>query len=241
MAHGRVQAPAHHDAHQPRGHRRARRGLGGVMEPLTTALYESKLIYYTPSFDDPVRTFCMNPYGEVSLENYGDVVTVNGHSYADFKTDRTNFAAPRQHRLHRAVRRPHRLRQEHRAAGQPARRGHHRAAPRRPARRATARTMDRIRRGTVAAHAARRDGRATSPSSLPYRHLTDILEMLEAMDELAPGVNGRDTLLYGVEVKFYSARPERRQRPADAGQKPVRHRRRRRHHARPHPGPRRPA
>ncbi len=63
-----------------------------IMEPLTTALYESKLIYYTPSFDDPVRTFCMNPYGEVSLENYGDVVTVNGHSYADMKTDRTNFA-----------------------------------------------------------------------------------------------------------------------------------------------------
>ena len=43
---------------------------------------------------------------------------------------------------------------------------------------------------------------------LPYRHLTDILEMLEAMDKIAPGVNGRDTLLYGVEVKFYSARPE---------------------------------
>ena len=43
---------------------------------------------------------------------------------------------------------------------------------------------------------------------LPYRHLTDILEMLAAMDKIAPGVNGRDTLLYGVEVKFYSARPE---------------------------------
>ena len=63
-----------------------------IMEPLTSALYESKLIYYTPTFDDPVRTFCMNPYGEVSLENYGDVVTVNGHSYAAAKTDRTNFA-----------------------------------------------------------------------------------------------------------------------------------------------------
>ncbi len=53
---------------------------------------------------------------------------------------------------------------------------------------------------------------------LPYRHLRDILEMLEVMDNLAPGVNGRDTLLYGVEVKFYSARPE-----LDAGlQTPVR-------------------
>ena len=53
---------------------------------------------------------------------------------------------------------------------------------------------------------------------LPYRHLRDILEMLEVMDNMAPGVNGRDTLLYGVEVKFYSARPE-----LDAGlQTPVR-------------------
>jgi hypothetical protein len=63
-----------------------------VMEPLTSVLYESKLIYYAHTFDDPVRTFCMNPQGVVSVENYGDVVTVNGHSYADRKTEYTNFA-----------------------------------------------------------------------------------------------------------------------------------------------------
>ncbi len=63
-----------------------------VMEPLTSVLYESKLIYYAHTFDDPVRTFCMNPHGVVSVENYGDVVTVNGHSYADRKTEYTNFA-----------------------------------------------------------------------------------------------------------------------------------------------------
>ena len=177
-----------------------------VMEPLTTALYESKLIYYTPRFDDPVRTFCMNPYGAVSLENYGDVVTVNGHSYADFKTDRTNFALlvstdftepfddPIAYgksiaRLANVlgediiVQRLGDLHQGHRS------------------------TMDRIRRGTVQPTL---QGATAGDLAfvLPYRHLTDILEMLAAMDKIAPGVNGRDTLLYGVEVKFYSARPE---------------------------------
>jgi uncharacterized FAD-dependent dehydrogenase len=177
-----------------------------IMEPLTSALYECKLIYYTPSFDDPVRTFCMNPYGTVSLENYGDVVTVNGHSYAGFKTDRTNFALlvstdftepfddPIAYgksiaRLANVlgediiVQRLGDLHQGHRS------------------------TMDRIRRGTVQPTLA---GATAGDLAfvLPYRHLRDILDMLEAMDRIAPGVNARDTLLYGVEVKFYSARPE---------------------------------
>jgi hypothetical protein len=177
-----------------------------IMEPLTSALYESKLIYYTPSFDDPVRTFCMNPYGEVSLENYGDVVTVNGHSYADVKTDRTNFALlvstdftepfddPLAYGTSIArlanllgediiVQRLGDLQQGHRS------------------------TPERIRRGTIEPTL-----KGATPGDLsfilPYRHLRDILDMLEAMDALAPGVAARDTLLYGVEVKFYSSRPE---------------------------------
>ena len=177
-----------------------------IMEPLTSALYESKLIYYTPTFDDPVRTFCMNPHGEVSLENYGDVVTVNGHSYADLKTDRTNFALlvstdftepfddPIAYGKSIArlanllgediiVQRLGDLQQGHRS------------------------TDERLLRGTIQPTL-----KGATPGDLsfvlPYRHLRDILEMLEAMDKLAPGVNGRDTLLYGLEVKFYSARPE---------------------------------
>ena len=148
----------------------------------------------------------MNPYGEVSLENYGDVVTVNGHSYAAAKTDRTNFALlvstdftepfddPIAYGKSIArlanllgediiVQRLGDLQQGHRS------------------------TMDRIRRGTV--QPTLKGATAGDLAFvLPYRHLRDILDMLEAMDNLAPGVNGRDTLLYGVEVKFYSARPE---------------------------------
>ena len=177
-----------------------------VMEPLTSVMYESKLIYYTPTFDDPVRTFCMNPYGAVSIESYGDVTTVNGHSYASFKTDRTNVAVlvstdftepfddPIAYGKSIArlanllgediiVQRLGDLQQGHRS------------------------TTERIRRGTVRPTLT---GATAGDLAfvLPYRHLRDILEFLEALDFLAPGVNGRDTLLYGVEVKFYSARPE---------------------------------
>ena len=63
-----------------------------VLEKLTDAIYEPKLIHYTPSFDDRVRTFCVCPRGEVVMEYNDSVTTVNGHSYAVKKTDNTNFA-----------------------------------------------------------------------------------------------------------------------------------------------------
>jgi hypothetical protein len=63
-----------------------------VLEPLTDASYESKLVYYSKTFDDRVRTFCMNPYGEVVAESNEGLVTVNGHSYASKKSANTNFA-----------------------------------------------------------------------------------------------------------------------------------------------------
>ena len=177
-----------------------------VMEPLTSVLYESKLVYRSSSFDDPVRTFCMNPHGVVSVENYGDVITVNGHSYADEKTEYTNFALlvstdftepfddPIAYGKSIArlanllgediiVQRLTDLQQGQRS------------------------TPARIERGTV-----RPTLTGATPGDLsfvlPYRHLRDILDMLEALDRLVPGVNGRDTLLYGAEVKFYSARPK---------------------------------
>ena len=66
--------------------------LASVMEELTSVLYEPKLIYYSKSFDDQVRTFCVAPYGEVITESYDGVLTVNGQSYAERKTENTNFA-----------------------------------------------------------------------------------------------------------------------------------------------------
>ena len=177
-----------------------------VMEPLTSILYESKLVYYSPTFDDQVRTFCMNPYGVVSLENYGDVITVNGHSYADQRTDNTNFALLVSTKFTepfddsitygKSIARLANLLGEDILV--------QRLGDLWQGKRST---RERIVRGTV---------QPTLPGAtpgdlsfaLPYRYLRDIMEMLEAMDALAPGVNARDTLLYGAEVKFYSSRPE---------------------------------
>jgi uncharacterized FAD-dependent dehydrogenase len=177
-----------------------------VMEPLTSALYESKLIYYADTFDDPVRTFCMNPHGVVSVENYGDVITVNGHSYADQKTEFTNFALlvstdftqPFDDPIAygKSIARLANLLGEDIVVQ---RLGDLQAGHRS--------TSERMKRSTVQPTLA-----GASPGDLsfvlPYRHLRNILDMLEALDKLAPGVNARDTLLYGVEVKFYSARPQ---------------------------------
>ena len=63
-----------------------------VLAPLTEAAYKAKLIFYSHTFDDKVRTFCMNPYGEVVLEELEGLVTVNGHSYTSRKTANSNFA-----------------------------------------------------------------------------------------------------------------------------------------------------
>jgi uncharacterized protein len=177
-----------------------------VMEPLTNALYESKLVYYTRTFDDQVRTFCMNPYGEVSLENYGDVLTVNGHSYASKRTENTNFALlvnttftePFDDPIAygKSIARLANLLGEDILVQ---RLGDLQAGKRS--------TKERIERGTV--HPTLLGATPGDLSFvLPYRYLKDILEMLEAMDFMAPGVKARDTLLYGAEVKFYSARPQ---------------------------------
>lgn len=175
-----------------------------VMEPLTSVLYESKLLYYSKSFEDQVRTFCMNPYGFISKEAYGDIITVNGHSYSDRRSENTNFALLVSTRFTEPFREPITYgRSVARLAnllggdiliqrlgdlqlGQ-------RTTPERLARSTVEPTLKKCTPGDLS-------------FVLPYRHLRDIMDMLEALDGLAPGVNSRETLLYGVEVKFYSAR-----------------------------------
>lgn len=177
-----------------------------VTDEITDDLYEPKLIYNSPHFEDQVRTFCMNPHGVVSKESYGDVVTVNGHSYADYgrRTPYTNFALLVSTRFTEPFKEPvvygksiarlanvlgediivQRLGDLHRGRRS---------------------TPERLARGTVEPTL-----REVTPGDLsfvlPYRHLQDIMDMLEAMDRLLPGLGGRDTLLYGIEVKFYSSR-----------------------------------
>jgi len=177
-----------------------------VMEPLTKHLYEAKLIRYSHRFGDQVRTFCMNPYGEVTTESYGDIVTVNGHSWAGYKTANTNFAVLVSQRFTHPFQEPIRygtsIAQLANLLGEGIlvqRLGDLRAGRRS--------TEKRIAESVVTPSLP-----SATPGDLsfvlPYRHLADILDFLEAMDELAPGVAADDTLLYGIEVKFYSSRLE---------------------------------
>ncbi|MGE5850376.1 MAG: NAD(P)/FAD-dependent oxidoreductase, partial [Candidatus Methylomirabilota bacterium] len=173
-----------------------------VLEEITRVTYEAKIIYYTRRFEDMVRTFCMCPYGEVIREDLGGLYTVNGHSYAHHKTANTNFALL----VSKTFTEPFR---------EPIAYGHHiarlanmlggevivqRLGDLRQGRRST---PQRIERGLVEPTL-----RQATPGDLslvlPYRYLANILEMLEALDRLVPGVNSIHTLLYGVEVKFYS-------------------------------------
>lgn len=175
-----------------------------LMEHLTAKVYESKLIYFSRSFDDRVRTFCMNPYGIVVTENNGGLVTVNGHSYAEKRSANTNFALLVSKTFTEPFDEPIRYGKYIASLANMLGDGVivQRLGDLQMGRRSTA---ERIRRGLVRPTLVE-----ATPGDLslvlPYRHLLSIMEMLEALDRLAPGVNSPHTLLYGVEVKFYSFR-----------------------------------
>ncbi|MEA1959382.1 MAG: NAD(P)/FAD-dependent oxidoreductase [Chloroflexota bacterium] len=178
-----------------------------VLREITDALYECKLEYYSESFDDRVRTFCMCPAGEVTMETTGGadpVTTVNGHSYAERKTNNTNFAILVSTTFTEPFRDPiaygrYLARMANLLSGGVI---VQRLGDLLEGRRST---EQRIARGNVVPTL-----KSATPGdlsfALPYRYLKDIIEMLYAMDRLAPGVASRHTLLYGTEVKFYSSR-----------------------------------
>ena len=205
-----------------------------VMEPITSRLYESKLIYYSPTFGDEVRTFCMNPNGEVVSENYNGIQTVNGHSYADKKTQNTNFALLVSKKFTEPFKEPV-SKKFTEPFKEPITYGQHVAS-----------LANMLSGGGILVQrfGDLLDGKRSTPDRiresiikptlecampgdlslvLPYRQLLSIIEMLYALDKIAPGVASemlyaldkiapgvasRYTLLYGVEVKFYSARPK---------------------------------
>src|SRR5574344_3025885 len=175
-----------------------------VMSHITDKLYESKLVYHSKTFGDEVRTFCMNPYGEVVAENYSGIATVNGHSYAEKKTPNTNFALLVSEKFTEPFKEPiaygqHVARLANMLAGGVL---VQRFGDLLDGRRST---PERIAASTITPTLT-----SATPGDLslvlPYRQLLSIIEMLYALDKIAPGVASRYTLLYGVEVKFYSAR-----------------------------------
>ena len=175
-----------------------------VMEHITDVVYESKLVYYTKAFDDRVRTFCMNPYGDVVTENNAGLITVNGHSYAEKTSPNTNFAILVSKSFTEPFKEPITYGKSIAKLANLLGGGVivQRLGDLKAGRRST---EERISRGLVTP--TLKDATPGDLSLvLPYRHLADVVEMLEALDKIAPGVGSRHTLLYGVEVKFYSSR-----------------------------------
>ena len=173
---------------------------------VTDQFYEVKALFNAPTFDDKVRTFCMCPGGEVVTEYQSekDIVTVNGHSNHDVKTENTNFALLVSTEFTEPFHDPngygsHIARLANMLGGTVL---VQRLGDLKAGRRSTA---SRIERGLVTPTLATAEPGDLS-FVLPYRHLKDIMEMIEALDAIMPGINGPHTLLYGVEVKFYSLR-----------------------------------
>ena len=174
-----------------------------IFSHLTDELYESKIVYRTEKFQDMVRTFCMNPYGAVVTENTNGIVTVNGHSYEDpaKHTQNTNFAL---------------LVAKHFSEPFSDSNGYGESI---------ARLSNMLGGGVIIQRFGDLiRGKRSTPSRIsesfvtptlnatpgdlslviPKRILDGIIEMLYALDKIAPGTANDDTLLYGVEVKFYN-------------------------------------
>lgn len=178
-----------------------------VFSELTDELYESKIVYRTKKFQDKVRTFCMNPRGVVVSENTNGIVTVNGHSYEDPArfTDNTNFALLVSNHFTEPFKNSNEYGES------------------------IARLSNMLGGGVIVQRFGDliRGQRSTpgrmsesfvtptynaTPGDLslviPKRQLDDIIEMIYQLDKVAPGTANDDTLLYGVEVKFYNLEVE---------------------------------
>ena len=179
-----------------------------VMERLTDALYEAKLVYHTKAFGDTVRTFCMNPHGEVTTESYGDVVTVNGHSYAEAKTPYTNFAVLVSQRFTEPFRDPITYGRSIAKLANLLGDGIlvQRLADLKAGRRST---PERIAQSLAEPTLAARDARATSRRCCRTATSPTSSSSSRRWSRSRPASAGPSTLLYGVEVKFYSLAPRR--------------------------------
>ena len=178
-----------------------------VFSHLTDELYESKIVYKTPKYGDKVRTFCMNPKGAVVNENTNGIITANGHSYEDpaLQTENTNFALLVSKKFSEPFK-------DSNGYGE-----------------SIARLSNMLGGGVIVQRFGDliRGQRSTekrmeeafitptlqaTPGDLslvlPKRILDGIVEMIYALDKIAPGTANDDTLLYGVEVKFYNMEVE---------------------------------
>ena len=178
-----------------------------VFKHITDDVYEAKIMYQTKQYNDIVRTFCMNPYGHVVTENTNGILTVNGHSFTDPKlqSENTNFALLVTNRFTEPF-------EDSNEYGESIARLSNmlgggvlmqRFGDLVKGRRSSDRRMEKsFTKPTMKA----------TPGDLslvmPKRQLDDIIEMIYQLDKIAPGMANDDTLLYGIEVKFYNSEIE---------------------------------
>lgn len=177
-----------------------------IMKELNETMYEAKLVYYTPTFDDKVRVFCTNPSGEVSTEYYDDgLAVVNGHAYksSDMKTQNTNFALLVSKNFTAPFNSPIEYGKHIAQLGNMLCDGKILVQRYGDFKRGRRTTQERIVRSNIVGTL-----KDAVPGDLslvfPHRIMVDINEMLQALDKVTPGIASDETLLYGVEVKFYS-------------------------------------
>ena len=177
-----------------------------IMKELNEKLYEAKLVYYTPTFDDKVRVFCTNPSGEVATEYYENgLAVVNGHAYKskDMKNNNTNFALLVSKNFTETFKSPIEYGKHIAQLGNMLSDGKILLQRYGDFRRGRRTTEERLMRNNITPTL-----KDAVPGDLslvfPHRIMVAIDEMIQALDKVTPGIASDETLLYGVEVKFYS-------------------------------------
>jgi uncharacterized protein len=178
-----------------------------ITTEIDTTLYEAKLVYYTPTFEDKVRTFCWSPQGVVAEERYDELAVVNGHSYKDaaLKTSNTNFALLVSKNFTQPFKTPIEYGRYIAEMGNMLSGGKVIVQRYGDFKRGRRTTSERLAKNIVPP--TLKDAVPGDLSLvLPYRILLDVDETIQVLDKMIPGIAGGSTLLYGVEVKFYSNR-----------------------------------
>jgi len=177
-----------------------------VMEEVNLALYEGKFVGYPAPFRDKVRTFCQNPGGFVSQENYdNDLAVVNGHSYKDMKSPNTNLSILSSHNFTTPFNQPIAYAQKVGELTNMLANGHilvQRFGDILGGKRTWERELQRANVKPTLKDAVAGDITA----AMPYRAMTNIIAFIQAMDLVVPGFASPETLLYSPELKFYSNR-----------------------------------
>lgn len=182
-----------------------------VMDEINKNLYEGKFVYNT-SVGTKVRTFCSNPSGHVVVENHSGTMLANGHAYHDPKlgSKNTNFALLVSHTFSEPFNEPNEFAHEVSSLANKLSNGSIIVQRYGDIKRGRRTTVKRLKEGYTV---------PTLPEAvpgdlglvLPYNTMKSIIEMIEALDHVTPGIANEHTLLYGVEAKFYSARPRIRE------------------------------